>query len=175
MVEPAVVRIVTGLLGLDDLRLALRILTTPSSGPEGFGLGFSRRQVARSLGVNESTLRGIERIGSRPRQSTIDNLLGTMRRNDIFVSRTVNERTRSDTLASPDVPLRLYDPQAPAGAKAFRLVIKSPPDTAYPYTTLLPRESNSFDSSAEIERQRANGFEVVRILWDTGGGFRASR
>jgi len=98
-----------------------------------------------------------------------------MRRNDIFVSRTVNERTRSDTLASPDVPLRLYDPQAPAGAKAFRLVIKSPPDTAYPYTTLAPRESNSFDSSTEIERQRADGFEVVRILWDTGGGFRTSR
>lgn len=175
MVEPAVVRIVTGLLGLDDLRLALRILTTPQSGPEGFGLGFSRRQVARSLGVNESTLRGIERVGSQPRQATIDNLLGTMRRNDLFVTRTVNERTRSDTLASPDVPISLYDPQAPAGARAFRIVVKSAPDVAYPYSTLVARASRSFDSSTEIERLRAEGFTVARILWDTGGGFRASR
>jgi len=175
MVEPAVVRIVTGLLGLDDLRLALRILTTPQSGPEGFGLGFSRRQVARSLGVNESTLRGIERVGSQPRQATIDNLLGTMRRNDLFVTRTVNERTRSDTLASPDVPISLYDPQAPAGARAFRIVVKSGPDVAYPYSTLTSRASSSFDSSTEIERLRSEGFTVARILWDTGGGFRTSR
>ena len=175
MVEPAVVRIVTGLLGLDDLRLALRILTTPQSGPEGFGLGFSRRQVARSLGVNESTLRGIERVGSAPRQATIDSLLGSMRRLDLFVNRTQNERTRSDTFVSPDVPTSLYDPQAPAGARAFRIVVRSAPGVAYPYSTLTARDSRSFDSSAEIERQRAAGFEVARILWDTGGGFRVSR
>jgi len=98
-----------------------------------------------------------------------------MRRLDLFVNRTVNERTRSDTLVSPDVPISLYDPQAPAGAKQFRIVVKSAPDVAYPFSTLLPKSSRSFDSSAEIERLRAEGFEVARILWDTGGGFRVSR
>ena len=167
MVEPAVVRIVTGLLGLDDLRLALRILTTPQSGPGGFGLGFSRRQVARSLGVNESTLRGIERVGSRPRQGTIDNLLGTMRRNDLFVNREGQARTRRDTLVAPNVPVTLYDPLAPKGAKAFRVVVATPPGTAYPFATLTPRAVGSFDVANEIVRLRDEGFEVARVIWDT--------
>ena len=174
MVTPQLGLRLLGGLGLTDLRAALAFIQAPREGVLG-GLGFSRRQIARSLGVNESTLRGIERVGSQPRQATIDNLLGTMRRNDLFVTRTVNERTRSDTLASPDIPISLYDPQAPAGARAFRIVVRSAPDVAYPFSTLLPKSSRSFDSSAEIERLRAEGFEVARILWDTGGGFRTSR
>lgn len=168
MVQPAVVRIVTGLLGLDDLRLALRILTTPVSA-EGFGLGFSRRQVARSLGVNESTLRGIERAGARPRQATIDNLLGGMRRLDLFVNRETNQRTRRDTLVAPNVPVSLYDPLAPKGAKAFRVVVATPPGTAYPFATLTPRAVGSFDVANEIVRLREEGFDVARVIWDNGG------
>lgn len=168
MVQPAVVRIVTGLLGLDDLRLALRILTTPVSA-EGFGLGFSRRQIARSLGVNESTLRGIEREGSRPRQATIDNLLGGMKRLDLFVNRETNQRTRRDTLVAPNVPVSLYDPLAPKGAKAFRVVVATPPGTAYPFATLTPRAVGSFDVANEIVRLREEGFDVARVIWDNGG------
>lgn len=167
MVLPVAGRIVIRALGLDDLRTALRILTSPATA-DGGGLGFSRRAVARALGVNESTLRGIERAGSNPRQATVDNLNQQITNVDLLVNREDKARTRQDTLVSPDVPRRYYDPLAPKDARAFRIVVKTPEGTPYPYATLTPRAVGTFDVADEIVRLRGEGFEVARVIWDRG-------
>lgn len=167
MVIPFTDRVIISALGLSDLRTALRILTSPPT-PEGGGLGFSRRQVARSLGVNESTLRGIEREGSRPRQETVDTLNRRIVDLDLMVNRENKSRTRQDTLVSPDVPSGYYKPLAPNDARAFRIVVKTPPDTAYPFATLTPRTVGTFNVDDEIVRLRDEGFEVARVIWDRG-------
>lgn len=167
MVIPFTDRVIISALGLSDLRTALRILTSPPT-PEGGGLGFSRRQVARSLGVNESTLRGIEREGSRPRQETIDTLNRRIVDLDLLVNRETKSRTRQDTLVSPDVPSGYYQPKAPNDARAFRIVVKTAPGTAYPFATLTPRAVGTFNVDDEVGRLRDEGFEVARVIWDRG-------
>ena len=134
------------------------------------GLGFSRRQIARSLGVNESTLRGIERVGSTPRQATVDNVISRLQNLDLFVNRSGQERTNVETLLAPDLSPGWYVPQPPPGVTAFRLIVEGSPGSQYVYETLQSRSLGSFNVNDEIARQTANGFRVTRIVWDKTAG-----
>ena len=169
MVTPQLGLRVLGGLGLGDLRAALAFIQAPRNGTLG-GLGISRRQVARSLGVNESTLRGIERVGSTPRQATVDNVISRLQNLDLFVNRSGQERTNVETLLAPDLSPGWYVPQPPPGVTAFRMVVETNGDKPYAYETLLPKSLGSFSVLDEIARQNASGFRVTRIVWDKTAG-----
>lgn len=158
-----------GGLGLGDLRAALAFIQAPQSSVLG-GLGISRRQIARSLGVNESTLRGIERIGSRPRQETVDALNRGILNLDLFVNRSGQDRTNVETLLAPDLSPAWYVPRPPTGVTAFRLVVVAGDDKEYEYETLQKRSLGSFNVTDEIARQTADGFRVTRVIWDKTAG-----
>ena len=169
MVTPQLGLRLLGGLGLGDLRAALAFIQAPQSSVLG-GLGISRRQIARSLGVNESTLRGIERIGSRPRQETIDALNRGILNLDLFTNRTGQDRTNVETLLAPDLSPAWYVPRPPTGVTAFRMVVETNGDKPYAYETLLPKSLGSFSVLDEIARQNASGFRVTRIVWDKSAG-----
>ena len=169
MVTPQLGLRLLGGLGLGDLRAALAFIQAPRNGTLG-GLGISRRQIARSLGVNESTLRGIERVGSTPRQATVDNVIGRLQNLDLFVNRSGQDRTNVETLVAPDLSPAWYVPQPPTGVTAFRLVVEGSPGSGYEYETLQARSLGSFDVTDEIARQTANGFRVTRVIWDKTAG-----
>lgn len=169
MVTPQLGLRLLGGLGLGDLRAALAFIQAPQSSVLG-GLGFSRRQIARSLGVNESTLRGIERIGSRPRQETIDALNRGILNLDLFTNRTGQDRTNVETFVAPDLSPAWYAPRPPTGVTAFRLVVEGSPGSGYEYETLQARSLGSFNVTDEIAQQTANGFRVTRVIWDKTAG-----
>ena len=169
MVTPQLGLRLLGGLGLGDLRAALAFIQAPQSSVLG-GLGFSRRQIARSLGVNESTLRGIERVGSTPRQATVDNVISRLQNLDLFVNRSGQERTNVETLLAPDLSPGWYVPQPPPGVTSFRLIVEGSPGSEYVYETLQSRSLGSFNVNDEIARQTANGFRVTRIVWDKTAG-----
>lgn len=169
MVTPQLGLRLLGGLGLGDLRAALAFIQAPRSSVLG-GLGISRRQIARSLGVNESTLRGIERVGSTPRQATVDNVISRLQNLDLFVNRSGQDRTNVETLVAPDLSPAWYVPQPPPGVTAFRLVVEGSPGSGYEYQTLQGRSLGSFNVTDEIARQTANGFRVTRVIWDKTAG-----
>ena len=169
MVTPQLGLRLLGGLGLGDLRAALAFIQAPQSSVPG-GLGISRRQIARSLGINESTLRGIERVGSTPRQATVDNVISRLQNLDLFVNRTGQDRTNVETLLAPDLSPAWYVPQPPTGVTAFRLVVEGSPGSGYEYQTLQARSLGSFNVNDEIARQTANGFRVTRVIWDKTAG-----
>ena len=167
MVTPLTTDVLLGALGLTEVRAALRFLQQPSEAG-GFGLGLSRREIARRIGINESTLRGFEREGATPRQRTLERVLRGFRESDLFVQRSTNARTASETFTAPDVSPDFYVPRPPPGAQAFRLIVKMPEGSSYPFATLTPRSTASFNVRDEIQRQREAGFTVARVIWDTG-------
>ena len=174
MVIPTPSSLFTSALGLTEIRQALQLFQTPKS-EGGFGLGLSRREVARQLGINESTLRGIERVGSKPRQATIDRVITRIRQSNLLIDRGTDRRTRSDTFTIPEVSVQFYQPVIPENAIAFRLVVKSPEGRAYPYTTLTARETDTHNVLDEIAAAYERGETVHRVIWDTGEGFRVIR
>jgi len=174
MVLPQLSSFAVSALGLGDIRAALRLMQQATSA-EGFGLGLSRRAIARSLGVNESTLRGIEREGAKPRQSTIDNVAARLQQSELVIAKGTDKRTRSDTLTMPGVSRTFYKPRIPENAIAFRLVIRNPPGSRYPFSTLTPKATDLFNVLDEIAIQEEQGFEVTRVVWDTGDGMRVQR
>ena len=154
-------------LGLQDLRAALRFMQALTSDTPG-GLGLSRREIGRRLGIAESTLRGVERAGSSPRQATQDRINTRIAESDIFVSRRESARTRIDTFLDPDTPMEYYRPLVPPGSQAFRVVVKNAEGSPYPWSTLTPRSATSFDVRDEITRLRGEGYTVGRVIWDRG-------
>jgi transcriptional regulator with XRE-family HTH domain len=142
---------------------------------EGFGLGLSRRAIARSLGVNESTLRGIEREGAKPRQSTIDNVAARLQQSELVIAKGTDKRTRSDSLTMPGVSRTFYKPRIPENAVAFRLVTRNPPGSRYPFTTQTAKSTDLFNVLDEIAYWENLGQEVTRVVWDTGAGMRIQR
>jgi len=169
MVTPLLIGPAIEALGLQDLRAALAFIQRPRDSILG-GLGISRRQIARSLGVNESTLRGIERTTANPRQATVDRVISRIRDLDILVTRSGQDRTNIETLVAPDLSPLWYVPRPPPGVTAFRLVIVAGEDKAYAYETLTRRSLGSFDVTAEIIRQQQDGFKVTRVIWDKSAG-----
>lgn len=174
MVIPQLSSFAVSALGLGDIRAALRLMQQATSA-EGFGLGLSRRAIARSLGVNESTLRGIEREGSKPRQSTIDNVVSRLRQSELVIQRGTDKRTRSDSLTMPEVSRTFYQPRIPENAVAFKLVTRNPPGSRYPFTTQTAKDTNLFNVLDEIRYWEDLGLEVTRVVWDTGDGMRIQR
>ncbi len=154
-------------LGLSDLRAALRFMQALTSDTPG-GLGLSRREIGRRLGIAESTLRGIERAGSSPRQATLDRANRAIQEADVFVDRKIGGRTTIETFRQTDVPLQFYRPLIPPGSQAFRLVVATPEGSPYPFATLTPRSIATFDVKSEITRLREEGYEVHRVIWDRG-------
>lgn len=167
MVIPFAAQTAIRALGLDDLRAALKFfqaLTTDTPG----GLGLSRREVGRRLGIAESTLRGIEREGSNPRQASRDKANKAIAESDMFIDRKTTARTTIETFRQTDVPLEFYRPLIPDGTRAFRLVVKTPDGHPYPYATLTPRAIGTFDVKSEIQRMRDEGRVVARVVYDRG-------
>jgi transcriptional regulator with XRE-family HTH domain len=174
MVLPSPGSLLRSALGLGDIRAALRLMQSPLS-EGGFGLGLSRRAIARSLGVNESTLRGIEREGAKPRQSTIDNVVSRLQQSELVIAKGTDKRTRSDTLTMPGVSRTFYKPRIPENAVAFRLVTRNPPGSRYPFDTQTAKDTNLFNVLDEIAYWEDQGLEVTRVVWDTGDGMRIQR
>jgi len=174
MVLPSPASLLRSALGLGEIRAALRLMQQATSA-EGFGLGLSRRAIARSLGINESTLRGIEREGAKPRQSTLDNVVSRLQQSELLVSRGTDKRTRSDSLTLPGVSRNFYQPRIPDNAVAFKLVTRNPPGSRYPFTTQTAKDSNLFNVLDEIAYWEDRGLEVTRVVWDTGDGMRIQR
>ena len=174
MVIPSPGSLFVSALGLGDIRSALRLMQTPRS-DGGFGLGLSRREIARQLGINESTLRGIEREGAKPRQATLDRVVTRLRESNLLIDKGSDKRTRSDTFTLPGVSTKFYVPVVPENAIAFRLVVKMPEGSPYPYATLTARTTADFDVLEEIAKAESQGLEVSRVVWDTGDGMRILR
>ena len=174
MVIPSPGSLFVSALGLGDIRAALRLMQTPLI-DGGFGLGLSRREIARQLGINESTLRGIEREGAKPRQATLDRVVSRIGESELLVSRGTDKRTRSDTFTLPGVSTRFYTPVIPQNAIAFRLVVRTPPGSRYPFATRTSRTTADFNVLDEIANAESQGLEVTRVVWDTGDGMRILR
>lgn len=174
MVLPSPATLLSSALGLGEIRSVLRLLQSPLS-DGGFGLGLSRREVARQLGVNESTLRGIEREGAKPRQKTLDTFISRIRESELLVSRGTDKRTRSDTFTLPGISTKFYTPVIPQNAIAFRLVVRTPPGSRYPFATRTSRTTADFNVLDEIANAESQGLEVTRVVWDTGDGMRILR
>ena len=165
MVIPSPLTLISSALGIGDLRSALAFMQRSTLDPLG-GLGFSRRQIALQIGVNESTLRGIERLGSSPQRATVDSTINAIRSLDLFTIRSGQERTNVETLVGPDLSPGWYTPQPPTGVTAFRLVVVAGDDKPYAYETLLPKSLGSFNIRDEIARATADGRRVTRVIWD---------
>ena len=174
MVLPSPATLLSSALGLTEIRQALRLFQQPKS-EGGFGLGLSRREVARQIGINESTLRGIEREGAKPRQATLDRAITRIRESNLLIDKGSDKRTRSDTFTLPGVSQQWYVPVVPENARAFKLVIRNPEGSPYPFSTLTAMSTDTFNVLDEIAVQNAKGFEVTRVIWDTGNGMRIIR
>lgn len=120
--------------------------------------------------MNESTLRGIEREGSAPRQETVERLNASLKNLDLFVNRSGQDRTNVETLLAPDLSPAWYVPRPPTGVTAFRLVVEGSPGSGYKYETLQARSLGTFGVEEEIANQTANGLKVTRVIWDKTAG-----
>ena len=134
------------------------------------GRGLSLRAIATKLGMNESTLRtAFYTPGRGPSQRTLDRISAGFSRTDLLVERTTNNNLFTEA-ARPGSNADIFMTfDRPAGATAWRIIVKVENDPQYAYKAILEKTSADFNPADTVDT--LGEFESFdRIIWYSGTG-----
>lgn len=128
------------------------------------GLG-SVREFARTIGVNESTLRSAFLTpGRRASERTIARVDAAIRSNMTLLGRQVRANTILDAGWAVENPLSRHYLTAPPNARSFRIIAKSA-DPDYEYATFFSGTAE-VDDPLDLAQDLPPGWDLEAVVWD---------